>query len=181
WRDRERDRLGRNGRLRGDPCRDVVGGQRAPLEDEHAARALLTVTELVEQLALDARLRAERTGTHREETLDRNRPSGILRGHAGFGRVIGPDDHARPDAAADRQRAEVDVPEPPEAKLRQHAPGTKTSRRLDAGINYSRAARKLVHLQAQFLRALDASICESPRALVHTEVRHRAHIIVSKL
>ena len=55
--------------LRRNPCGHIVGRKRASFEHQHAARGVLGVTELGEQLLLDARLRAQRARPHREETL----------------------------------------------------------------------------------------------------------------
>ena len=96
---------------------------------------VLRVAELPEQLPLHARFRAQRARTHREESLRVDRPAGVLRRHAGLGRMVGPHLHAGPRLAADRERRERDVPEAAHAQLGERRSRGEAAGHVDAGVD----------------------------------------------
>src|SRR6266545_3769463 len=139
---------------------------------EHPTRGVLGVGELREEFALDARFGAQRTRSHGEIPLGVDRPSRVLRGHAGYCRVVGPHVDARPRVAADGQRGVRNVPETAQAQLRQRQARGEASRHGDAGVHDARATGERVHGNAELRRARDAPIGQRPRALVHAQVHH---------
>jgi hypothetical protein len=151
--DREGDAFHRYSGLACDPCGDRVSGQGAPLEHEHPAQRLFAICELGKQLALDPRLRAKWPGPHREESFGIDRPSGVLRCHAGDSRMVGPHLHASPGFAGDRHRRERHVAQAAHAQLRERAPCLETTAYGDTGVEHTRAAGRRVDAEVQFDRA----------------------------
>jgi hypothetical protein len=157
-----------------DPFRDRIGRQRSPLEDQHAPLPILAVPELREQLLLDARLRAQRTGSHGEKAFRVDRPAGVLRRHAALGGMVGPHLDARPRLLTDRQRHVIELAESAHAQLREQPSGREATGHVNARIEHARAAGERRYGEAHLLRVRRSGIGQHPRALVHSQIlRHR--------
>src|SRR5262249_34388772 len=134
-----------------------------------------------EQLALDARFRSQRSGSHRKEPLGIDRPPGVLRCHARFRRVIRPDLETGPRLLLDRHRSEIDVPKAAHADLGEGATCAQAARRADAGVDDARSAWQRVDVDLELARGQLASIRERPRTLVHPEIWRVVHTASSTL
>jgi hypothetical protein len=95
-RDGERQLRGRQAGAFRDPGGHGSRGRHPSLHDEHAALGLFFELQFAKQLFLHPGVNAQRAGTHREVALRRNRPTGILRRHAGRRGMVGPHLNARP-------------------------------------------------------------------------------------
>ena len=156
-------------RLLRHPGRDLIVRKRAGLENQHRLLCLLLVPQLLEQLALHPRVRPQRPRPHREELAHRDRPSGVLGGHAGHGGMVGPDDQAGMRLAADLDRSAAHITQPTHADLGQRQARLDPPIDLHSGIDHPRAAGKSEGPDPKQVRLIRHAVGDLARGLVHPE------------
>ena len=154
---------------------DFRRGQLPSFEHQDAVLGVFPVGQLGEQFLLHPRVSAERARSHREVLAGRDRPAGILRGHARSRRVVGGDLHSGPVFPAHRD-SRVDYPsQSAHADLAQDQAGLEPAFRSSPRIDDPRAVGERVHRHPEPIGLRHHAVRQKPSPPVHSQSGHAAH------